>query len=110
MVHISFDRELMITYEEKAFSGVNKVAELVREDIFRVTGFKADRFVKGTECKILIIFGTVDRSEYLEKLDRNGNIRLSDIRGKWESYIFKVVDNPFEGVEHALVIAGSDKR
>jgi hypothetical protein len=32
------------------------------------------------------------------------------IRGKWESYISKVVDNPFPGIDRALVIAGSDMR
>lgn len=32
------------------------------------------------------------------------------IRGKWESYITKVVDNPFPGIDRALVIAGSDMR
>lgn len=110
MANLYLDKELMFTCEEKAFPGVNKVAELVNEDIFLVTGFKAGRYVKGTGCKNLIIYGTVDRSDYLDELDRSGIIRLSEIRDKWESYIFKVVDNPFEGADQALIIAGSDKR
>ena len=32
------------------------------------------------------------------------------IRGKWESYISKVVGNPFPGIDRALVIAGRDMR
>ncbi len=110
MAKLCFDKEIMFAFEDKAFSGVNKVAELVIEDIFRVTGFYAGKYVKGTKCKNLIIFGTAYKSDYLEELDRNGHIRLKKIKGKWESYIFQIVDSPFEGVDHALVIAGSDKR
>jgi hypothetical protein len=32
------------------------------------------------------------------------------IHGRWESYISEVVDNPFPGIDRALVIAGSDMR
>ncbi len=110
MAKVSFDNRIMFTYEAKSFPGVNKVAELVREDVYLVTGFRAGEYARGSKCKNLIIFGTADRSDYLEELDKRGLIRLGDIRGKWETYSFQVVDNPFEGVDHALVIAGSDKR
>ncbi|MDA3879337.1 MAG: hypothetical protein PF436_03020 [Prolixibacteraceae bacterium] len=39
-----------------------------------------------------------------EKLD------VDDIEGKWKNSLIEVVDNPFVGVEKALVITGSDKR
>ena len=55
MANLYLDKALMFTCEEKAFPGVNRVAELVKEDIFLVTGFKAGRYVKGTGCKNLII-------------------------------------------------------
>ena len=107
---VSFDNRIMFTYEAKSFPGVNKVAELVREDICLVTGFRAGEYVRGTRCKNLIIFGTVDKSDYLKELDKSGLIRLNDIRGKWETYSFQIVDDPYPDVDHALVIAGSDKR
>ncbi len=110
MAKVSFDNKIMLTYEAKAYPGVNKVAELVREDIFLVTGFRAGEYSRGSKCKNLIVFGTADKSDYLEDLDRRGFIRLDEIRGKWETYIFQIVDNPMEGVDHALIIAGSDKR
>lgn len=107
---VSFDNKFMFTYEAKSYSGVNKIAALVRRDLYLVTGFNAGEYAKGNKCKNLVIFGTVDKSDYLDDLDRRGIIRLDEVRGKWESYIFQVIDNPMEGVDHALVIAGSDKR
>ncbi len=100
----------MFTYESKSYPGVNKVAALVRQDIYRVTGFRAGEYTKGSKCRNLIIFGTVDRSDYLKELEDNGSIDLGQVRGKWEVYSFQVIDSPMEGVDHALVIAGSDKR
>ncbi|SFC21028.1 glycosyl hydrolase 115 family protein [Butyrivibrio sp. YAB3001] len=110
MAKVCFDNRIMFTYEAKAFPGVNKIAELVREDIFLVTGFRAGEYSKGSKCKNLVVFGTVDKSDFLEDLDERGLVKLSDIRGKWESYSFQVIDDPMDGVDHALVIAGSDKR
>ncbi len=110
MSKISFDNRLMFTYESKSFPGVNKVAALVRQDIYQVTGFHAGEYTRGCKCKNLIIYGTVGMSDYLDELEAEGRIDLREVRGKWEVYSFQVVDNPMEGVDHALVIAGSDKR
>lgn len=110
MSKISFDNRLMFTYESKSFPGVNKVAALVRQDIYLVTGFHAGEYTKGCKCRNLIIYGTVDRSDYLKELEDNGLIDLELVRGKWEVYSFQVIDNPMDGVDHAVVIAGSDKR
>jgi len=107
---LSFDNRLMFTYESKSFPGVNKVAALVRQDIYLVTGFHAGEYTKGCKCRNLIIFGTVDKSDYLKDLETKGLIDLEKVRGKWEVYSFQVIDDPMDGVDHALVIAGSDKR
>ncbi len=110
MSKVSFDNRLMFTYESKSFPGVNKVAALVRQDLYLVTGFHADEYTRGCRCKNLIIYGTVDKSDYLDEFESGGLIDLSEVRGKWEVYSFQVIDNPMEGVDHAVVIAGSDKR
>ena len=34
MSKVSFDNRLMFTYESKSFPGVNKVAALVRQDLY----------------------------------------------------------------------------
>ena len=110
MSKVSFDNRLMFTYESKSFPGVNKVAALVRQDLYLVTGFHAGEYTRGSKCKNLIIYGTVDKSDYLKELEENGFIDLEEVRGKWEVYSFQVIDRPMDGVDHAVVIAGSDKR
>ncbi len=100
----------MFVYETQAYPGVNRVASMVRDDLYLVTGFHAGEYSKDDKCRNLVIFGTVDRSDYLARLEERGIIDLSPIRGKWEVYSFQVIDAPLEGVDHALVIAGSDKR
>ncbi|MRH41544.1 alpha-glucuronidase [Aquibacillus halophilus] len=99
-------------YQEKeAFSGVNKIASKVMHDIELVFGYApqvtTDREKLG---KTAILFGTVDHSPMLEELNEKKLIDLSEITGKREVFLFQVIEHPFEGVEKALVIAGSDKR
>ena len=97
--------------EQEAFSGVNKIAGKVMHDIELVFGVAP---LATTDRKQLaghaVIYGTVGRSAVLDELNEKGFIDLSSIEGKREVYLFQVIDAPFEGVEKALVIAGSDKR
>jgi len=97
--------------EQEAFSGVNKIAGKVMNDIELVFGVKPlatnDR---KKLAKHAVIYGTVGRSAILDELQEKGIIDLSAIEGRREVFLFQVIDNPFCGVEKALVIAGSDKR
>jgi hypothetical protein len=101
----------MFYRENEAFSGVNKIAGKVMHDIEMVFGYSPyatndRRYLE----KNAVIYGTVDHSPMLYELDEKKHINLAEIKGKREVYLFQVVSNPFEGVESALVIAGSDKR
>ena len=60
--------------------------------------------------KVAVLYGTVGRSPMLRELEEQQRIDLTEIRGKREVFLFQVVAHPFDGVEQALVIAGSDKR
>lgn len=97
--------------ENEAFSGVNKIARRVMQDVELVFGqapqTTTDRKMLGNTA---VLYGTVDHSPMLQELDEINLIDLSEIQGKREVFLFQVVDQPFEGVEKALVIAGSDKR
>ncbi|KAI0115551.1 hypothetical protein GGR51DRAFT_555987 [Nemania sp. FL0031] len=57
----------------------------------------------------VVIAATVD-SQLIKAIVKSGKLDVSVIDGKWESYQTSVIDDPIPGVEHALVIAGSDKR
>ncbi|KAI7538323.1 glycoside hydrolase family 115 protein [Hortaea werneckii] len=60
--------------------------------------------------KTAIIVGNIESSPILQRLAENGKIDTKSLQGKWESFMTSVVRDPFDGIQHALVIAGSDKR
>lgn len=104
-------KDLLFFQEESAFSGVNKIAAKVRKDIGLVFGVEPDvTSERDNFSKLVIFYGTIGRSPILEELEQKGLIDLSKINGKNEVYLFQIINTPFEGVEKALVIAGSDKR
>ncbi|MDI3520071.1 MAG: hypothetical protein PWR04_59 [Anaerophaga sp.] len=93
-------------------NGIKRVADLLCEDIERVSGQKPELFISSDvpEAKRLVIIGSVEGSSAIKNLAESGKICIADIKGKWEASFITVVDHPFPGVEEALVIAGSDKR
>jgi hypothetical protein len=60
--------------------------------------------------KEIIIAGTIGKSPLIDELVRKKKIDVSEVTGKWETFIIQLIEKPFRGVEKALVIAGSDKR
>ena len=86
-------------------------AGLFSDDVERITGLKPD--VKNhmdaisSEC---VIIGSIEGSDIIKKLIKKKKIDVSGIKGKWESCLIQVVQNPLPGVDRALVIAGSDRR
>lgn len=97
--------------EKEAYSGVHKIANKVMRDIELVFGVYPDSTEEVNQLgSNVLIFGTVDRSPALKKLSEQGLIDLEEIRGKNEVFLFQTIDSPWQGVDKALVIAGSDKR
>jgi hypothetical protein len=93
------------------WKGVIRAARDFQSDVGRVTGvvpqLTQDLLPSG---KNVIVVGTLGRSAQVEDLSRRNKIDVTSLRGKWEGILIQVVDRPFPGVDHALVIAGSDKR
>lgn len=104
-------RNTPLLFSSSDWPGVIRAFNDLGNDIEKVTALKpgviADRIPVSKE---LIIAGTIGRSSIIDELIRNGRIDVSDVNGKWESFIIEVVKNPCKGVKKALVIAGSDKR
>lgn len=97
--------------ENEAFSGVNKIAKKVMHDIELVFGSAPESTTdKASLSKHAVIYGTIGNSPILDELNEKQLIDLSKITGKREVFLFQVVDQPFSGVDKALVIAGSEKR
>jgi len=91
--------------------GVLRVAGHLQKDMERVSGTTPE-ILQGALPSVgtPIIAGTLGQSDLLDKLEASGKVDFSCLKGKWDSFIVTVVNNPFPGMEQALVIAGSNKR
>nr|AQQ74865.1 GH115 [uncultured bacterium] len=93
------------------YPGVIRAARDVQADIERVTGTRPELATQGQPSgRALIIAGTIGKSRVIDDLVARGKLDVASVRGKWESFVTEIVDNPVSGVGRALVIAGSDKR
>ena len=103
-------RQAAIYIEETAYSGVRKILEKVKNDLYLVTG-KEYEIVNdiseskgGNDC---IFVGTLGKSTYLDRLIEQKKLDVTQVEGKREVYSFSVIE---EDGFRVLVIAGSDKR
>lgn len=98
---------VQIIYDTADHEGVIMAIENLQEDICKVCGSKPEL---GTEPqKNCIIVGSYG-SALISRLTADGKLEDKELKGKNEKYILTVVEKPMEGVDKALVIAGSDKR
>lgn len=91
---------------------VHIAAKMLAEDIGRVSGTSPGVLAKApTEAASLIVAGTLGHSPLIDGLAVAGKLKeLPSIRGRWEATLWQIVDQPFPGVDRALVIVGSDRR
>lgn len=100
-----------IYVSDSDFIGVKKITKIFQEDLERVTGNKPDLVTNSIpDQKNAIVVGTIGKSNLIDKLIEEKKIDVSSITGKWETFLIETVKNPFDGVDEALVIVGSDKR
>lgn len=93
------------------FSGVLRVTEHLKNDIFQVSNLHPKQINTISEAAdYVVIIGTLGKSDIIDQLVKEGKIDANQLKGKWEKFITQIVDNPVKGVKKALVIAGSDKR
>lgn len=96
---------------ESDYPGVKRIAGIFQKDLGNVSGNEPELIFGNThQSNNLIIIGTVGQSTVIDHLVEEGKIDVTELEGKWEQFSITPVQNPFEGVDNALVIAGSDKR
>ena len=100
-----------ILYDENDAEVVRISAKALAGDIELITDIFPE-LVTNRESGIdaAIIAGTIGKSELIDTMVKTGKLQVDAIDGKWESFILRVVDEPIEGVNKALVICGSDPR
>src|SRR5207247_10273625 len=59
--------------------------------------------------KSIIIIGTIEKSSIIQQLIKQKKINVDKIKGKWDAYQVEAVNNPFKGIENALVIIRSEE-
>ena len=93
------------------YPGVLRVLKLFQSDLKMVTGIEPviaiDTIPKSKE---IVIVGTIGKSPIIDTLIQSNQLDVSDIAGKWETFLIQRIEKPYPDVEQALVIAGSDKR
>ncbi len=99
-----------IYIDKNDFPGVIRAATDLQSDIQRVTTVTPVLHYASENEKEIIIIGTIGNSETIDQLIQTKKINVEDVKGKWESYLIEVIQNPLPNVDRALVIAGSDKR
>lgn len=88
--------------------GVQIAAKALQKDFKMVSGKEAKILNEPSERSVVII-GTLE-SKYIKQIIKNKKLDKKELEGKYEKYIMTTIANPVEGVDEALVIAGSDKR
>jgi len=94
------------------YEGVVRVASDLQKDIERVTGTAPELHEDAvpSDAEAVVLLGTLGKSPLIDQLQGEGKIDVSGVTGKWETFVTQIVEDPLEGVEQALVIAGSDQR
>jgi hypothetical protein len=100
-----------IYVDSNDYPGVVRVANDLKTDISRVTGNPPALIndIKDVGNNVIVL-GTVGKSRIIDQLVNQRKINVTEIAGKWESFLIQVVPEPWPGVKSALVIAGSDQR
>lgn len=102
---------LTLFTDSQGDKGVLRGVNDLQADFQRVTGLMPEiSFSKPVAKGPLIIIGEVGNSLVIDGLIKSKKIEGTAIKGKKEKFIIQNVSFPWEGVEQAIVIAGSDKR
>jgi hypothetical protein len=90
---------------------VQKAASLFQNDVQMVSDKKSETSNElPSKAKDVIIIGSINGSDLIQRLIQSKKINVDSIKNKWEAYQIQIIKNPFKGVDRALVITGSDKR
>ncbi|MCM1568947.1 MAG: glycosyl hydrolase 115 family protein [Roseburia sp.] len=96
--------------EETAYPGVKKIAEKVALDVEKVSGARPSLIqTVPLESSEVVFAATLGNSPLMEQLTLAGKLDTAALAGKREVFSLQLIEKPFEGVEQALVICGSDK-
>lgn len=100
----------VVCYDKSDAEVVKKSVKLFVEDVKRVTGKWLNAKDEISSDRNIILVGTIGKNRYIDQLVAQNKLDINQIKHGWEQYVITIVNNPFAGVEKALVIAGCDRR
>ncbi|MFI1743690.1 glycosyl hydrolase 115 family protein [Thalassobellus sediminis] len=104
------NQSIQIYYDKADDILISKAANLFSNDIGLVTQTKPEIATSQNNLKgNIVIIGTIGKSKIIDELAET-HPEINQIKGKWERYVIKTIDNPFSKGGKALVIAGSNRR
>ena len=102
-----------IFYDEDDFKVVGIASSFLADDQERVTGHRPSVQTVSALAEIpaepAVVVGTTGHSRLVDAFVAAGATSVSELEGKWESYIVQTVRHPQYGTP-VLLIAGSDRR
>ena len=108
---VSTSETAEIYIDNNEYKGVLRAAQDLRSDIERVTGKLPELHTRAeVASEFPVIVGTLGKSRLIENLKNSGKLDVSSLEGAWENFAIQLVNDPFPGIDRALVIVGSDKR
>ena len=104
------DEPAQIFYDPSDFKVVGISATMLSDDEARVTGVRPSvttaSSLAGIPASPAVVVGTAGHSALTDALVEAGALDISELEGKWESYIVQTLKHPEHGTP-LLVIAGS---
>ena len=99
-----------IVVTEEEMEVVKTVADCLAGDIELVAGQKPTVAAALPASGEIVLAGTIGTSSLLQQLVEAGKLDVSETEGKWEAYGLQIVENPFAGIDRALVVYGGTPR
>ncbi|MBN2684379.1 MAG: glycosyl hydrolase 115 family protein [Pontiellaceae bacterium] len=97
-------------YDSGDHKGVIRAVQDLQADIERVSDKRPRISSNAVNAAHPVLIGTLGQSALIDQLVESGKLNAQELKGAWESFLITTIDQPFDGVEQALVIVGSDKR
>ncbi|WCT14218.1 glycosyl hydrolase 115 family protein [Mucilaginibacter jinjuensis] len=104
------DKAAPIYTGDDEYPGVKRAINSLMGDVRSVTRSAPALVTETKGLKQIVLIGTLGKNPKIDQLVKENKLNVTDIAGKWETYLIQVVQKPFPGVDQALVITGSDKR
>lgn len=107
---VTKDAKVSIVYNKNASKLDSIAANLLANDIERVTSYKPTVLTDVAKAReSVIIIGSI-QSPLVQKFIGKQSPNFQNLTGKWECFGFTVIERPLPNIAKALVIAGSDAR